>query len=325
MKRAVSQTAGSPMLPSVKPRAYAADKLLAAFLAGRAPATMEAYSRDLADFAAFVGAASIDEAAAALLGNGQGEANRIVLDYRAHLESRGLAPATVRRRLASLRALCKVGRLLCVIQWRLDVPAPRVSRCRDTRGCGLDGLRALLAAAREQVNPVKVARDVAMLRLMGDVALRRGEVTGPDMGDLDLDGERVAVRGKGQGGQKQWITIAPQTVKAIREWVNARARLDLPKDGPLFVNLDHRDGKGRLKPGGLYAVLGKLGEAAGIARWHPHGLRHAAVTAVLDITGGDLRTAQKFARHADPKTTLAYDDALRDVAGEATRMLAAMV
>jgi integrase len=34
----------------------------------------------------------------------------------------------------------------------------------------------------------------------------------------------------------------------------------------------------------------------------PHGLRHEAITRALDRTHGDIRTVQRFSRHADPKT-----------------------
>ncbi len=215
----------SAMLPSVKQQTCATHKLLAAFVAGRSAATMKAYSRDLKDFAEFVEAESIDAAAEALLGSGQGEANGLALDYMAHLQARQLAPATVRRRLAALRSLCKVARLIGMIPWRLEVSAPKVGKFRDTRGPGLAGYRKLLAAARSHGNPAKAARDAAILRLMGDRGLRRGEVTALDMEDLDLEDERIAVTGKGSGGEKEWLTIPKETVSAIRQWLDAREGL----------------------------------------------------------------------------------------------------
>lgn len=326
MNGAVARAEASAMLPSVKPPPCALDKLLASFLAGRCPATVEAYRRDLADFTAFVKAASIDEAAAALLGNGQGEANRIALDYVAHLQARGLAPATTRRRLAALRSLCKVARLIGMIPWRLEVNAPKVRRLKDCRGCGPSGYRKLLAAARSHGDSTKAARDVAMLRVMGDLALRRGETAALDVEDLDLEGERIAVTGKGSGGEKEWLTIPKETADVIRQWLDAKKGLGLPAQGPLFTSLDHRNGTRRISTAGIYDVLKKLGAKAGLKRrTTPHGLRHNAVTMVLDVTGGDLRSAQRFARHADPKTTLAYDDNRKDMAGQAARMIAAMV
>src|SRR4030081_1427694 len=111
----------NPFLPALAPRpplpaeptsALTATQLLAAFLAGRGRETLRSYRQDLADFAAFVGADSLEAAAARLLGHGHGEANLLALSYRAHLMGRDLAAATVNHRLAALRSLDKVGQRL---------------------------------------------------------------------------------------------------------------------------------------------------------------------------------------------------------------------
>jgi integrase/recombinase XerC len=51
-------------------------------------------------------------------------------------------------------------------------------------------------------------------------------------------------------------------------------------------------------------------------------LRHEAITRALDRTHGDIRTVQRFSRHADPKTLLRYDDRRRDLAGDVARLVA---
>jgi site-specific recombinase XerC len=69
-------------------------------------------------------------------------------------------------------------------------------------------------------------------------------------------------------------------------------------------------------------LLHKLAKEAGLPFVvRPHGLRHASITRALDLTNGDIRKVQKFARHADPKTTMRYDDSRKDLAGEVSRML----
>jgi integrase/recombinase XerC len=52
-------------------------------------------------------------------------------------------------------------------------------------------------------------------------------------------------------------------------------------------------------------------------------LRHAAVTAALDLTGGDIRAVQKFSRHRDVRVIERYDDSRKDLAGEVARRVAA--
>src|SRR5262245_53182407 len=81
-----------------------AARLAAAFLAGRSPHTLRAYRRDLEAFARFADGTSAEDAGRLLLAGGQGPANELALRYRAALLERGLAPATVNRRLAALRS-----------------------------------------------------------------------------------------------------------------------------------------------------------------------------------------------------------------------------
>ena len=51
-------------------------------------------------------------------------------------------------------------------------------------------------------------------------------------------------------------------------------------------------------------------------------LRHEAITRALDKTNGDVRTVQRFSRHADPRTLLLYDDHRLDQAGDVARLVA---
>jgi integrase/recombinase XerC len=56
----------------------------------------------------------------------------------------------------------------------------------------------------------------------------------------------------------------------------------------------------------------------------PHGLRHTAITALLD-SGASLREAQRFSRHADPRTLMRYDDNRSDIAGEMARRVSELL
>jgi integrase/recombinase XerC len=57
----------------------------------------------------------------------------------------------------------------------------------------------------------------------------------------------------------------------------------------------------------------------------PHGLRHASITAALDANNGDVRAVQLHARHADPQTTMRYDDNRQDLAGRVAASLATVL
>ena len=70
--------------------------------------------------------------------------------------------------------------------------------------------------------------------------------------------------------------------------------------------------------------LRRLADTAGvrITRAHPHMLRHAFVTTMLDA-GVDLRDVQIAARHADPRTTMRYDRARKNLDRHPNYILAA--
>jgi integrase/recombinase XerC len=161
--------------------------LLDAFLAGRRPTTLRAYAGDLADFAAYLGLGSASAAVEALVAGTGGRANRLALGYKAQLTGRALAPATIARRLAALRSVVKLARTLGKVAWAIDIPSPRAEAYRDTRGPGLAGWKALLAEARAKATTPKGRRDLALVRLMHDLGLRRGEVVALDLADLDLE------------------------------------------------------------------------------------------------------------------------------------------
>ncbi|HZU17456.1 MAG TPA: site-specific integrase, partial [Candidatus Dormibacteraeota bacterium] len=93
-------------------------ELVRRFLSGRSPATARAYAADLEDLARFLGT-SIEDAVRSLL-LGPESARRRLLEYAVDLRRRGLAPATRRRRLATLRALLGMAREQGMITWAVE-------------------------------------------------------------------------------------------------------------------------------------------------------------------------------------------------------------
>jgi len=304
-------------LDTVSPALSQAQELIQAFLSGRSPRTIEAYKHDLMDFARYLGAPDINSAAKLLLTKQQGDANHIVLRYRNEMLDRQLSPATVNRRLAAIRSLVGLAQTLGMVNWTLSVRGVRSQAYRDTTGPGAGGFKLLLKALEGRDGP-KSARDRAIVRLLHDVALRRGEVVGLDVTDVDLERGVAHVLGKGKL-QRQTITLPEPTKEAVAKWLEVAG---WPLEGPLFTNFD-RAAKGRRLTGrSVNRVLGRLGEKVGI-EVRPHGLRHAGITRALDVTHGDVRAVQKFSRHADVRTLMVYDDNRTDLGGQVASLVAA--
>jgi len=309
------QVQGKGILRKVSPTG----ELVNSFLSGRNEKTVKAYGRDLEDFREFVEAKDINAAAELLLSRGHGEANALVLKYKADMIERKLQPATVNRRLAAIRSLVKLARTLGMVPWILEIQNMKAESFRDTRGPGRESFSQMLAIAGGQAKG-KALRDVALLRLLHDLGLRRAEVAGLDIEDLDIKAGTVAVLGKGRT-QKQIMTLPEPTKQALREWLTYRNA----SAGPLFVNFDRAKKGGRLTGTGIYYIIRDIGKIAGIKTW-PHGLRHLAITEACKAAqsnGFGLEEVLDFSRHKDVKTLMIYRDRERNVQGQLAALVAA--
>ncbi|MEV0157739.1 tyrosine-type recombinase/integrase [Micromonospora sp. NPDC050686] len=90
--------------------------------------------------------------------------------------------------------------------------------------------------------------------------------------------------------------------------------------GPILCNIHGR----RMDRHAATRRLKHLAQAAGIRmpRMHPHMLRHTFVTTMLDARVS-LRDVQIAARHADPRTTMRYDRARKNIDRHPNYILAA--
>jgi integrase/recombinase XerC len=316
----VSPDAGAIAFPSE------VRQLMAAFLADKKPATRRAYIGDLEDFAAACGIESIDRAITSLIGlEHRRHAVEVVVGYKQKLIDRGASPATVNRRIGTIRALVAYANEMELCPWVLNGKTNKALRplprqvLRDTRGPGIDGFRALLDSAVNQKDERKAARDVAILRLLWDLGLRRAEVVSLNLEHVDLSGARVHVLGKGRY-ERIPITLAAETREALESWLEVRGT----HPGPLFTAFDHRPavhGRG-LTPGAVYTIVQAIGKHAGVTSCRPHGVRHATITHALD-SGYSYRDVQKFSRHRSGDMIPIYDDNRKDMAGEVACAVAA--
>lgn len=299
----------------------AAGPLVGLWLERASATTRRAYGRDLRDFAGFVGVADITAAAAKLLESGHGPAHALALAYREHLVGRGLAPATVNRRLAALRSLVQLARQVGAVAWDLLLPRLPSRPYRDTAGPGVEAVRAMVRAAGEREGPA-AARDQALLALLADLALRRGEVIALDLADLDVIRCRLSIIGKGER-EPTLLTLPSATADTLRAWVAVRGEWP----GPLIVGID-RHGKiarTRLTGSGLYHIVRTLGGNVGAPATRPHGLRHTSITAVAAASAGDLRLVQAHGRHKSLTSTRHYLDAVEDLSGQAAQLAAGVL
>ena len=319
-RRERRRTVGAELVVS-RPGAIAADprgriaELLEAFLSRRSADTRRAYEADLLDFTRYLGLADPREAVRELTAHGAGMANSKALQYKGALVAAGRSPATVNRRLSALRSVVALAKTLGLVAWTLEVANERAQAYRDTLGPGRAAVRAMLDAI--QGDAPKALHDRAIIRLMYDLGLRRGEVASLRIEDLDLAGRRVLVKGKGRSGEWVALTVPAVTAEVLGAWAVVRGG----EPGPLFKNFD-RAGKGNGITGrALWHLVNTLARRTGTSA-RPHGIRHTAITEALDRTK-DPRAVQRFSRHADLATVMRYDDNREDLGGKVAETVAA--
>ena len=143
-------------------------------------------------------------------------------------------------------------------------------------------------------------RDRAMFELIYSSGLRLAEVVGLDLAHLDARAGEATVTGK--GGKTRIVPVGRQALTALAAWLPLRHTLAKTDTNALFVN---RRGE-RLGPRSVQLRLERWAVRAGLPqRVHPHMLRHAFATHVLQ-SSGDLRAVQELLGHASIGTTQVY-------------------
>ncbi len=254
------------------------------------------------------------------LASHQHQAMQQVLEYRQRSIEAKLSASTINLRLSAIKALVDYARKRGACSFSLaDVKALKANNYQNTRGVPVEDYRSILALVDRSTD--LGVRDYGILRLLWDNALRREEVVAIDIFDYLPEEGRLMILGKGQI-DKQSIDLNSGTVEALDDWVRFRAGLYFaPKNGSerdtaMFLSCNGL----RLRGSDVAYILKGYAEAAGV-KISPHRVRHSAITAFLDASNGDVRSAQSLSRHKDPRTLMIYDDNRQGLQGRATMAL----
>ncbi|MBM3692253.1 MAG: recombinase XerC [Actinobacteria bacterium] len=285
----------------------------AASLTGRSEHTRRAYAHDVAEFVAWAERGGCPEPADA--------DHRALRRYLAYLDTRGFATRTVARKAAAVRAYLRYLRRHGVIAEdpgrslrtpKGEARLPRVPR-RDEAAAFLDAAAArpdvLAADAAGAPDPVGLAvarRDVAVLELLYGAGLRVSECCGLRIRDCDLDRGFVTVLGK--GAKIRRVPLGGPARDAVAAYLTGHRPVLARDDSPDVVFLNRRGGA--LGTRDARRIVAAIPLADG-RRLHPHALRHAYATHLLE-GGADLRVVQELLGHADLATTQIYTHLTRD-------------
>ena len=227
--------------------------------------------------------------------------HRDVRRYAAGLSSAGAAPATVARKLASIRGL--YGFLVRTERAGAN-PAELVSSPKRAEKLpsvlSSEEMRRLLERIPAST-PLEL-RDRAMLELAYSCGLRCEEIVNLDEDSVDFEAEQLRVLGK--GSKERILPIGEPAQRALERYrqKGRRALASEPREKALFLSKSGR----RLSNSDITRRLGLwTREAALAAGISPHSLRHSFATHLLE-GGADLRTIQELLGHASISTTQVY-------------------
>ena len=213
---------------------------------------------------------------------------------------RGLSGRSLQRRLSAIRSffrfLVREGALQANPADGLSAPR---SPSRLPATLDVDAVSHLLDAPSDEDDSLTV-RDLALFELVYSSGLRLAETVGLDLSDLSL--EQALVRVTGKGSKTRIVPVGRKAVDRLRDWLSHRDSLAAGGEQAVFVT---RSG-GRLSPRSVQQRLRRRASSAGLAVGvHPHMLRHAFATHMLE-SSGDLRALQELLGHADIGTTQIY-------------------
>ena len=253
----------------------------------------------------------------------------MIREFVAHLHDRGLKKSSIGRKVAALRSFFK----FCVREGMLrDNPArlvatpklpkrlPAVLTAEEMNNF-LDSLGAekiLKKGSRRnpqaqksksaEASRLSLQRDRAILELLYASGLRVSELTGLDMGDVDVREQTVRVLGKGR--KERIVPFGSKALAALEAYWPAREQWQRKASSQeayeaVFLN----PSGGRLSTRSIRNIVKKYTRLANI-NWdlHPHSLRHAFATHLL-ADGADLRAIQELLGHASLSTTQRYTHA----------------
>jgi site-specific recombinase XerD len=259
----------------------------------RSPLTVAAYERDLCEFKAFLRGSGSTKASLRQVTTSQ------IRRYIAYLfDGRGYDSRTVCRKLSSIRALYRFLKITGVLgdDPAAAIPGPSISKKRPAPlkvGEVVKLLQTSLAGRSEGAR----LRDTAIMELLYASGMRRAEVAGVRLADVDLAERTIRVTGK--GNKERAVVINHTAAAAIEAYLRVRPQRP---DPALFLG---RGGKG-LTPKHVWRIFRAIYRVSGVQKHaSPHTLRHSFATHLVE-NGVDLETVRELLGHESLATTGVY-------------------
>ena len=288
-------------------RQHTAATILLAWREGKSANTVRSYQHDLEDFALYFSRAlgisppfGVNDALSRLFKQPAPSAQEILLGFRGWMLSANLSAASVNRHIATLRSVSKLGRMLGMMGWYLEVPGVKAEKRRQTMGPTVADVRRLLEATSGDTEGE--TRDYAIVLTFYCLGLRVSELCGLNLEETDLTRGTAWIKGKGKR-EKELLPLPAPVVEAIRRYLRWRGGT---KKGPLFLTRSGRisaTGEHRLQTRSVLRIVRTLGQKVGL-----HERLVSLPKAYEHHAGGRTRAEGGTRPRQDPRTQSALVD-----------------
>lgn len=148
-------------------------------------------------------------------------------------------------------------------------------------------------------------RDAAILELFYATGMRLAELIGLQIGDVDLRGGTVKVRGK--GSKDRILPIGRTASSMLEHYLRVRGDLVRKESSPEAAQALFLSNRGRcLSPKGVNLLMNRyIAMVSDIRKKSPHVLRHTFATHLLN-RGADLQAVKELLGHESLSTTQIY-------------------
>jgi integrase len=283
--------------------------------------TRRAYARDLKSFASWISGDDVADddageaiesallsmcdvtpsAALLVLENWQTEMKRTLAP-----DGKPLSASTINRRVSAVNAALREMHKADIGPGRLAIRNIAPEAKKTILAPDVSTVARAIGNLDESDAPQAV-RDLAIVLLAVQRGLRRSEIANLTVEDINLDDYQLAVQRKGKR-EKVLVDIAGATCEALERWMAIRNEHANDGEPGAFVALGNRYAGQSITDRGVYTVIRKTGADLGKRGqgWHPHALRHTAITETLARSNDSLAVAQEFAGHSHSQTTMRY-------------------
>ncbi|MEC6908108.1 tyrosine-type recombinase/integrase [Photobacterium piscicola] len=222
------------------------------------------------------------------------------------------APATADNLLRMLRGVAYHAWLsesisIETLQRIKAIKLPRGSRQSSGRYLSYSDVDQISTLTLTQSNKIKALRDNAIFWLMYESGLRRAEVIGLDINDIDLYLCKIRVMGKGNKERYVPFSKSSDLYVAIEKWLSVRSQHS-QQISTFFcgVNRYQQLTSQRLTTQTLNDLCKHIHQLGFSRQISPHDFRHSVATNLLR-SGYDLLLVSKFMGHSSITTTQRYD------------------